>query len=164
VWNNDINRRLEVTDPKRSKLLKRLEKDTQPLQEDNLRLMQAAINMLQDADKVTHLKAARALIRIGEQAIPALIKALDDDEKQVWCLASAVLVKIGDPAVKPLIEALNHESEQIRLLAAGTLRKIGKPVQGEPGWMQMWAEYRKLLRYQTDTGNLVLPDQDAQLS
>lgn len=153
-----------MNNPKRSKLLDRLEKVTQPLQEDHLRMVQVAINMLHDGDKATYLKAARALIKIGGLAIPALIKTLGDDEKQVWCLASAILVKIGDPAVKPLIEALQHESEQIRLLAAGTLHKIGKPAKGEPGWALMWAEYRKLLRYQSDTGNLVLPEKGAPLS
>jgi len=153
-----------MDNPKRSKLLNRLEKDTQPFQEDTLRQVQAAINTLHDGNKETHLKAARTLIKIGEQAVPALIKTLADEEKQVWCLASAILVKIGDPAVTPLIEALKHESEQIRLLAAGTLHKIGKPAKGEPGWTLMWAEYRKLLRYQSDTGSLILPDQEAPLS
>jgi HEAT repeat protein len=152
-----------MNNPKRSKLLSRLEKETQPLQTNQTHRIQAAINMLHDKDKAVHLNAARALIRIGEPAVPALIKALGDDEKQVWCLASAALVKIGDSAVNPLIEALNHENEQIRLLAAATLYKIGKPAKGEPGWALMWAEYRKLLRYQTATGNLVLPDQDASL-
>ncbi len=153
-----------MDNPKRSKLLSRLEKDTQPLQEDWLRTLQAAINMLHDGTKENHLKAARALIRLGERAVPALIKTLADEEKQVWCLASAILVKIGDPAIQPLTDALKHENEQIRLLAAGTLHKIGKPSQGEPGWTLMWSEYRKLLRYQSSTGNLVLPDKDAPLS
>lgn len=153
-----------MDNPKRSKLLKRLEKDTQPLQEDKIRTVQAAINMLHDGNKETHLKAARTLIKVGEEAVPALIKTLGDDEKQVWCLASAVLVKIGDSAVKQLVEALQHDDEQIRLLAAGTLHKIGRPTKGEQGWALMWDEYRKLLRYQSDTGHLILPDKNAPLS
>lgn len=152
-----------MSNRKRSKLLSRLEKDTEPLVENKQHMVRSAINMLHEEDKAVQLKAAHALIRLGEQAVPALIKTLGADEKQVWCLASAVLVKIGDPAVKPLVEALKHESEQIRLLAAGTLHKIGKPIKGEAGWALMWAEYHKLLRIQSDTGSLVLPDQDAPL-
>lgn len=151
-----------MDNPKRSKLLSRLEKDIQPSQEE-LRTIQAAVNMLHDGDKIIHLRAARNLIKAGKQAVPALIRTLGDNEKQVWCLASATLVKIGDPAVAELVEALRDDNEQIRLLAAGTLHKIGKPAKGEPGWALMWAEYLKLLRYQTNTGSLVLPDKDAPL-
>lgn len=73
------------------------------------------------------LNAARALVKIGKPAVPALIDALRDDERAVWMLAATALVKIGKPAVPALLMALQHDEEAVRIMVSGILVQIGTP-------------------------------------
>jgi len=62
-------------------------------------------------------------LRMGKYAVPPLIESLKGNGKIRWCAARA-LVKIGIPAVPALIEALKDQNENVRFLAAWALGAI----------------------------------------
>ncbi|MBZ0291253.1 MAG: hypothetical protein K8L99_01675 [Anaerolineae bacterium] len=113
------------------------------------RTLRLLIASLQIENKWSNIQAINDLIAIGKPAVPYLITALDNRNPRVWRLASVALVKIGADANDELVEALQHESQQVRLLAAAVLKKIGSLRPGEPGYVEMWGEYQKLVRTQS---------------
>jgi len=68
--------------------------------------------------------ARRAIIRIGEAAIPALIETLGagDDQKAQFVISA--LRRIGKPAVGPLLEALDDEDPLVRSQVMRTLNEL----------------------------------------
>ena len=76
------------------------------------------VKALSDDEPETRLKAARALVAIGEPAFPAISNALSDSYQPVWQNTVDSLVKIGEPSVPALLAA-------IRLESSGDLRHNG---------------------------------------
>jgi hypothetical protein len=74
-------------------------------------------------DDVRH-RAADALGKIGDAAVPALAAALNDPDKDVRRHAADALGKIGDAAVPALAAALNDPDEDVRHRAAGALESL----------------------------------------
>lgn len=120
------------------------EETTQPAMQDSPRTLRLLVASLQIDNPALNLRAINDLIAAGGQSVPFLIDALANPTPRVWRLASVALVKIGPPAAPPLVQALEHENEQIRLLAAAVLKKIDILRPGQPGYHQMWYEYRRL--------------------
>ena len=60
-------------------------------------------------------------------AISTLIEGLKDEVKEIRVRAAKALWKIGPEAVPALIEALKDEDERVRWFAAWTLEKINTP-------------------------------------
>jgi len=97
------------------------------------------------------LKAHKALVEIGEPAVPLLIKFLKDrdsslaaaevlkeigapgihhlvaalKEKEVSAYAAMILEDIGQPSVEPLIEALTIPDRRVQILTTRALGKLG---------------------------------------
>jgi HEAT repeat protein len=79
--------------------------------------------MLDDDYDMARFAASRALVSIGEPAIPSLINALKD--KNLGAEAAWVLEQIGSrKALDSLVDALGHESSSIRAAAAKALSTI----------------------------------------
>jgi len=94
---------------------------------DDHSTLELLIDTLHDADVALRTDAARALVDMGETAVPALLLELRDEDGLIWRLAAGVLVKIGAPAVQPLLAALTtrRESEAVQILLVEILGQIG---------------------------------------
>ena len=76
------------------------------------------------------VKAYRALIRIGPEAIDALIVGLSDDKPQVREMSAWALGEIREPAarvVPALITVLTDPDENIRVVGSVSLQRLGEP-------------------------------------
>ena len=72
-------------------------------------------------------KARRALVVIGDEAVPSLVKALASKKKWVRWEAAKALSQIGDPsATEVLVRALEDKEFDIRWLSAEGLITIGE--------------------------------------
>jgi hypothetical protein len=71
----------------------------------------------------TLLEAQKALVEIGEPAVPLLIKILKDKDSSL--AAAEVLKEIGDPGIHHLIAAL--KDKEVSAYAAMVLEDIGQP-------------------------------------
>ncbi len=78
------------------------------------------------SDRLIRFEAARALIQIGEDAVPELIPLLQIDDIDVRMKAAEIFGLIGDEgAVEPLIQLLNDHDQGIRDATSKALAKIG---------------------------------------
>ena len=72
-------------------------------------------------------RAARALLALGGDAVPALVKAMEQEDEPLADAAMWVLVRIGDAAVSPLVRALESPSPPLRSRAATILGRVDVP-------------------------------------
>ena len=76
------------------------------------------------------VKAYRALIRIGPEAIDALVVGLSDANPRVREMSASVLGEIREPAdrvVPALITVLADPDENIRVVGSVILQRLGEP-------------------------------------
>jgi len=83
------------------------------------------MNALKDKGNLMRGKAAEALYKIGNAAVPALISALNDKDHYVRLKAAEVLGEIGNKtAISPLIDVMNDKDQSVRNAASEALKKI----------------------------------------
>ena len=86
---------------------------------------------LHSHDALQRQEAHRALVAIGQPALPALVEALTNVDDRVRFEAAKALIEIHDPkAVPALIGALEDERSQIRWVAAEGLTRLGSASRG----------------------------------
>ena len=80
-------------------------------------------------DQVAARRARRALVAIGEPAVPLLLDAVRSQHPLVRWEAAKALAEIGSPSsIDGLIGALGEEDGSVRWIAAEGLANIGLPV------------------------------------
>lgn len=87
------------------------------------------IEQLKDVDRRVSHDAYKALVEIGEPAVPELIKALDNESFSVRQYAVFALGKIGEPAeviLPALLRMLNDNSQDVRWASVQRLGKFGQ--------------------------------------
>ncbi len=90
--------------------------------------IRSLINDLRSADGLVRIRARRALVAIGNKAVPSLESALASKDISTRWEAAKALEQIGDPeATTTLIKALEDKLFDIRWLAAEGLIAIGRP-------------------------------------
>lgn len=90
--------------------------------------IQPLIALLSDVEPDVRMDAARALVRIGETAVPALIDSLKHQSVDVRIAGARILGRIGSPAaVAPLITLVRDPEFSVQKAAAWGLEKIGGP-------------------------------------
>ena len=76
------------------------------------------------------VRAYKALIAIGPEAIDALIVGLSDEDPRIREMSAWALSEIKEPAgrvVPALITVLNDPDENIRVVGSVTLQRLGEP-------------------------------------
>ena len=84
----------------------------------------ALIESLYDRSKKVRRLAAKALIRMGKHAVPALKKALEEEYKLKYQVAIA-LGKIGPKGLPALLKALSKKDKRIKAYVAEALTLLG---------------------------------------
>lgn len=80
--------------------------------------LQEWVELLRGDDPDAHLRAARALVEVGEPAYYSISEALSNSYDPIWKHTVEALVRIGEPAVPALLAA-------IRMEGSGDLRHNG---------------------------------------
>ena len=89
--------------------------------------IQLQVRGLESQDREVREAAAKALVNMGEDALPALsalVKALKDKNEVVSYRASKALSNLGAPAVSPLAEAMASSRTAVRKNAADALKTM----------------------------------------
>jgi HEAT repeat protein len=81
--------------------------------------------MLDNQNKEVQIRAAQALVAMGERAVPSLIEAFADENRDIRTGVAETLVAMGSPSVMPLIAALQDPRPDVRTGAARTLGRVG---------------------------------------
>jgi len=90
--------------------------------------VEGLIEALKDKDWEVRSSAAKALVKIGEPAVPALVEALQSEDEHVWSSAIYILGEIGEIAVEPLLSVLTkNKDEDVLSRVVPTLGRIGQP-------------------------------------
>ena len=100
------------------------------LTEKALRGPEPALHQVQPTDDpltVIQKGAWKALVRIGEPAVPHLIEAAGDDDLSFGGNAISVLEDIGEPAQPYLVSAMEHENALVRRRTVELLMTLHKP-------------------------------------
>ena len=80
-----------------------------------------------DPDMAPRRAAWKALISIGEPAVPHLIEACGDEDRMFGTNASSVLRDIGELAKPYLLSAMEHENVLVRRRVVGLLTTLHNP-------------------------------------
>jgi HEAT repeat protein len=112
------------------------------------RKLQRLVGQLESAEAEEREAAARQLVAMGAEALPAVVEALRegserarlrDEEVVVRAAAAEALGKLGDPtAVVALAERLRDESRVVANAAETALDRIGTPAALEA--IRKWRE------------------------
>ena len=78
-----------------------------------------------DPDLAPRRAAWKALISIGEPAVPHLIEAFENEDLAFGANASGVLRDIGEPAKSYLINAMEHKNALVRRRVVSLLARFG---------------------------------------
>ena len=100
------------------------------LMEKALKRPEPALHQVQPTDDplmVARKGAWKALVRIGEPAVPHLIEAAGDDDLSFGGNAISVLEDIGEPAQPYLVSAMEHENALVRRRTLELLMTLHKP-------------------------------------
>lgn len=88
------------------------------------------VNQLGDTEAARRTKAAKALVKMGPEAIDALIHGLSDENPQIREMSAWTLSEIKTPAarvVPALISVLTDPDENIRVVGSVALQNLGEP-------------------------------------
>jgi len=86
------------------------------------------VKVMEDKDPAVRVRAMRALVASGKEAVPFLIQALKDEKAAYWvCLVLNQIGPEAQDAVPALIVLLGDKRPQVRREAILTLAEIGKP-------------------------------------
>ncbi|MEZ6188621.1 MAG: hypothetical protein R3F62_26910 [Planctomycetota bacterium] len=77
-------------------------------------------------DKQEIAAALKALLAMGEKAVPALVQALSDRNELVAKYSGGTLSRIGAPAIERLVPLLGSSNDQARREAYGALVRMGE--------------------------------------
>lgn len=86
----------------------------------------ALVRQMLARDHPAGTSALRALVRIGDDALPELIRLFPRTPDPGRKRLGFVLSKIGGKAVPPLVQMLDHPRAEVRTAAAQTLGEIGR--------------------------------------
>ena len=64
------------------------------------------ITVLADKDQSKQIRAAQALVEIGQPVLVDLVETLDTFDDEQWLFSAAIFVEVGKPAVNVLAKAL----------------------------------------------------------
>ena len=88
------------------------------------------VDQLGDTEAARRTKAAKALVKMGPEAIDALIHGLSDENPQIREMSAWTLSEIKTPAsrvVPALISVLTDPDENIRVIGSVVLQSLGEP-------------------------------------